>query len=458
MQNRYFGDIGDFGKYGLLRRVCAADEHGNALRLGVLWYLVPDESHTNDGMHVGYLSESTRNTRLFRACDRDLWDGLKADVDAGERHVALVRERGLLPADTVYHEKKLSWPAEFSPNSERGRAGRLWFRQLWWQEGFDLTAPCDAVFLDPDIGLEVKVQKYGGRAGKYVFWDEVVPYWRRGQSIIIYQHNNRNGPAVEQARKRLAQAHDHTGSDEAFALFFRRGTLSIFIIISQPHHAQLLRSRVNEMLAGPWGRHFELVENKAPQVRSRKNGSGPRAPMNADEDVSELARLVRTRNEVSAEIAALIGRPAQIGHIGEYIAARVFDIDLHASAVTKASDGVFRSGPLAGRTVNIKLYGKCEGLLDIREDALPDCYLVLTGPKVAPGSSRGQVRPWVWVITHVFLFEAAPLVADLRKQGARIGIATSVRKALWEAAEIYPAQNASFPLSDEQRASLAIFS
>ena len=34
MQDRYVGDVGDFGKYGLLRSLCRGDEHGAALRLG----------------------------------------------------------------------------------------------------------------------------------------------------------------------------------------------------------------------------------------------------------------------------------------------------------------------------------------------------------------------------------------------------------------------------------------
>ena len=38
MQDRYVGDVGDFGKYGLLRSLCRGDEHGAAFRLGVLWY------------------------------------------------------------------------------------------------------------------------------------------------------------------------------------------------------------------------------------------------------------------------------------------------------------------------------------------------------------------------------------------------------------------------------------
>ena len=36
MQDRYVGDVGDYGKYGLLRSLCGGDELGKALRLGVL--------------------------------------------------------------------------------------------------------------------------------------------------------------------------------------------------------------------------------------------------------------------------------------------------------------------------------------------------------------------------------------------------------------------------------------
>ena len=43
MQNRYTGDIGDFGKLGLLR---VLQESG--LTIGVNWYLVPDENHNSD--------------------------------------------------------------------------------------------------------------------------------------------------------------------------------------------------------------------------------------------------------------------------------------------------------------------------------------------------------------------------------------------------------------------------
>jgi len=77
-----------------------------------------------------------------------------------------------------------------------------------------------------------------------------------------------------------------------------------------------------------------------------------------------------------------------------------------------------------------------EGILDITPETLPDFYLVLTGPKGAPTSSRGTMRPWL--ISYVFLFDAAKLLADLR--GVKVGIATSVRQHIWDMAEIYPTQ------------------
>ena len=101
------------------------------------------------------------------------------------------------------------------------------------------------------------------------------------------------------------------------------------------------------------------------------------------EKLNELVELLRKRNEIDSVISSVIGRPAISGHLGEFIAARIFDIQLAESATNKGSDGYFKNEPLSGRTVNIKLYGKQEGLLDINPAALPDFYLVLTVPKSA---------------------------------------------------------------------------
>jgi hypothetical protein len=141
------------------------------------------------------------------------------------------------------------------------------------------------------------------------------------------------------------------------------------------------------------------------------------------------------RDRIDAELAELMQRPMTSGHLGEWIAAQVFDIRLEASAVAAGIDGRFRSGPLAGRTVNIKWYLKREGLLDTTECMALDYYLVLTGPPSAAVSSRGTTRPWC--IEAMFLFDARQLRSEQIMRGVTRGVASSVIRQQWAAAEIY---------------------
>jgi hypothetical protein len=173
-------------------------------------------------------------------------------------------------------------------------------------------------------------------------------------------------------------------------------------------------------------------------------------------ELAELAALIRERNALDARLGRLLDRPAIQGHIGEWIAARIFDIELEEAANKAGYDGHFTTGEIQGKTVNIKAYGKAEGSLDIKPDALPDYYLVFTGRRAAASSSRGALRPFC--IHTVFLFDAHRLLADLLERGVKIGEATSVRAVQWESAEIYPRPiNSSLVVSEGQRTQLSMF-
>ena len=162
--------------------------------------------------------------------------------------------------------------------------------------------------------------------------------------------------------------------------------------------------------------------------------------------LTDLAEAVRRKNLADRPIARLIGKPAFPGHFGEFVAAQVFDIELNRGAANPGFDGRFRSGELAGKSVNIKFYTKHDRLLDMTEEgkAGPDYYLVMTGPKKRAQSLLGRNRPWV--IESVFLFEAEALVRELKAQNPekRIGLATHVYVKLWRKATIYP--NGESPL------------
>ena len=176
----------------------------------------------------------------------------------------------------------------------------------------------------------------------------------------------------------------------------------------------------------------------------------------AHDQLRRLASLIERRNVVDGEIAATIGRPAHPGHIGDFVAAAIFDIALLESVTHVGARGHFTRGPLAGRSVNIRKYSLDQGLLDIRLDALPDFFLVLTGPRAPATSSRGTTQPWT--IESVYLLEAAPLVAHLSERGVKIGVATSVRRQVWDEAEIYPSpRNSRLRLTPEQVSMVRLF-
>lgn len=172
--------------------------------------------------------------------------------------------------------------------------------------------------------------------------------------------------------------------------------------------------------------------------------------------LQRLAGLLKERNRIEQEISELIGRPAHPGHVGEYVAAEIFGVDLNESASQKGTDGIFRSGPLQGKSVNIKSKSRNDGLMDVNPDGVPDYFLVLSGPWTAAESSREKRAPWTVALMH--LFDARRLVNQLRERKVKIGLATSVVRWLWEEAEVFPgARNPLLALTPMQREKLRLF-
>ncbi|MEU4714475.1 hypothetical protein AB0F73_12590 [Micromonospora purpureochromogenes] len=172
------------------------------------------------------------------------------------------------------------------------------------------------------------------------------------------------------------------------------------------------------------------------------------------EKLHRLAALLQARDDLDARIAALTGRSARPGDIGEFIAAQVFGIELARTAIQAGYNGIFRSGPLAGRTVNVKIYGDAFTGIDISPHPC-DFYLVFSGPP----RPLGAVRHHQWQISAAYLFDSRRLLETLTTRGVKIGITTSIRRADRDAARIFPGTNGSPPLrlTPEQTALLSLF-
>jgi hypothetical protein len=262
VQDCYVGDVGDFGKYGLLRALCAEDLTWGTrtydLSLGVVWYLTPDEEVTADGGHVGWTRQDATTMRRYMTCDPELYHALLRMLRDGDRSVRAVRERGVLPEGTVFYEKVLT----FAGTPGIGRAAkerRLERRKAWAWDALAATRGCDVVFPDPDNGLEPRagLPRHRLTGPKYAYFDELAPYLDRGQSLVVYHHLHRSLVHEGQVRDRLSQVEERLGP--AFALRFHPGTGRVFFVVPAGTHREVLRERTLRLLRHrPWAQHFTL--------------------------------------------------------------------------------------------------------------------------------------------------------------------------------------------------------
>jgi hypothetical protein len=248
MQDRYVGDVGDFGKYALLRRLCGLPGERPA-SLGMVWYLFPDEIHNGDGRHISYLGAPE-----FQNLDVELITALRTIVEAGRRCISSVLAGGVLPPGTVSCDLPVSTPAAERPS----RHDRLRYRSAWLARCLDLTAGCDLVFFDPDNGMEVaSVPKHCPKAGKYIYWNELAPFWKRGNALLIYHHLNRTVSTARQVEALMRRFVSEFDGASIIPLVFRRGSSRVFWLIHTGDSlGRELETRAADLLSSRWSRHF----------------------------------------------------------------------------------------------------------------------------------------------------------------------------------------------------------
>ncbi len=237
MQNRYAGDVGDFGKLGLLRGLTSSQ-----LDIGVNWYLTPDENHNADGKHIGYITDTR-----YKGCDDSLRNSLEKIVE-GERSVSSLEAMDLVPNAVYYHE------VLYSPS-------RTFSRRDWHIKALEVLSSAGIVFLDPDNGLMVKSVSTGSaKSNKFVISSELADYFTAGKSVIIYNHRCREQESVY--LQRFAWMHENSILKDAViaGVTFKRGTVRDYIFTLQPSHAARIMGCLDNMLQSPWGNHFAKLD------------------------------------------------------------------------------------------------------------------------------------------------------------------------------------------------------
>ena len=183
MKNQYVGDIGDYGKYGLLRFLSNC-----GIKIGINWYLTP-----NDGKSDGKLTEYLGDERM-REYDSELFDVLKGLATVEGKSVFDVEQSGILSGMLCYNRF-----LDLDNISYKKRGIK---RGFWHRVAMHVLNDCELIFADPDNGLSTKKKATEKGAQKFILPNEIADYYNAGKDVMYYHHRSRKSGEEWLAEKR----------------------------------------------------------------------------------------------------------------------------------------------------------------------------------------------------------------------------------------------------------------
>ncbi len=238
MKNQYFGDIGDFGKYGLLRFIA---KHG--ISIAVNWYLTMDDQ-SNDGNIRNYLSKG--KDRVF---DAELYDALRDMCFHNDKDVSHFAALDIIPCSIYYNSLVEPSPSDLISYEEKR------IRRMNWH--LKALSACDGaslVFMDPDNGLRDGKPTARKDAAKYAYASEVRDYYVRGQNVVYYCHKGRRNKTQWERAKRIMQG--FCPDAKLMGVTYHRGTQRSFIFVIHPEQEKQYNGLLMRFLETNWKEHF----------------------------------------------------------------------------------------------------------------------------------------------------------------------------------------------------------
>lgn len=263
MQNRYAADVGDFGKFGLLRALAGVVGSGDGARLsvGVVWYRPSVETGPpGDGSKRAYPDISRRQP--YEECDPELFARLQ-EISDTDRKLTAIGDSGILGGDPAdFYNRAIEVPERHWSRDKRRDT-----RADWWEQALECVEDKQIVFLDPDNGLAPgSVPATRKAATKYAYLQEEIASLLaldRAPVIVVYHHLGRSfkgRPAThpEQMRKWAAKLRDELElAEEPEILWYRRGTARAYFVLleSGDHRIAAIRERLEAFRASLWFEH-----------------------------------------------------------------------------------------------------------------------------------------------------------------------------------------------------------
>lgn len=233
MKNQYVGDIGDFGKYSMLRAFVDA-----GVKVGVNWYLTENDG-SNDGKFTDYLNKG----KMRRYCP-EIFDALIDIADKKDKSVTDIEDSGILPGVRFYSDI-------LKPDGTPG--DREQERSRWFQESMHELADSELIFMDPDNGLleSDDPTKLGGE--KYVLPSEVESYFIEGHNVVYYCHKGRR--PYEQWETHKSLMFERIKDAKPAILTYHKGSQRSYIFLIHEEDFVKYRKIIDRLLSG-WYKIF----------------------------------------------------------------------------------------------------------------------------------------------------------------------------------------------------------
>ena len=253
MQDRWVAEIGDFGKFGLLRRICGCDGRFDGDRsLAVLWYRTAGDAAHASTARPAWLDRPD----MFRECDPLLFDILDEIVASGLRETHSIEIAELL-GDAAFHSDLWSFDGMSSPKMRAMERRRLFLGAL------AVVGERRVVFVDSDDGTmpDGTLPDMPG-ATRWIGWDEMVALAALRRTLVFGRPSDDDTPIQRQAVRGAVELIERLRLDvRPIPMIFQGTAARVYFVIPAPDDADAIQERCASLIDAddPWSRHFSLL-------------------------------------------------------------------------------------------------------------------------------------------------------------------------------------------------------
>ena len=235
MKNQYVGDIGDYGKYGMLRFLAR-----QGIKIGVNWYLTENDGSL-DGKFIEYLNHFEE-----RIYDPSLFDALRDIAFRSDKTVKMIQDADLISGAEYYEEVLKSSKVEAKT--------RELSRRLWFNNSTLVLQESELIFADPDNGIRYKKSAGTKDSEKFILPDEICRYYNSGKNVVFYCHKSRRKQEAWEETK--VEIRRYIRDAQILAVTYHRGTQRSYIFVLHLDCYTKYRYMLTDFLKSSWRKVF----------------------------------------------------------------------------------------------------------------------------------------------------------------------------------------------------------